>query len=75
MNPDRLLRCIENEKNGVKFTNLPRHFIEIAQLVMSHAGGDMPKDRAQRIKLLVEDISNLFHIVHLTPIDRLNNVT
>eukprot|EP00939_MAST-03C_sp_MAST-3C-sp1_P004327 g4327.t1 len=59
MNPDRLLRCIENEKNGVKFTNLPRHFIEIAQLVMSHAGGDMPKDRAQRIKLLVEDISNI----------------
>lgn len=57
MDPESLALVLEEEKDSTAFSDLPQHFIEIAQLLMKGAKDDIPS--AQRVQLLVEDISNI----------------
>lgn len=57
MDPETLADALEEEKAGSAFADLPQHFIEITQLLMKGAKDDIPL--AQKVQLLIEDISNI----------------
>ena len=57
MQAESLEDFVSRERSSRELTNLPIHYMEIAQLLITHAKEDIPN--VKRVSILLQDLENI----------------